>query len=85
LLTSSCAWSARIVDPTQAVVGGEEVGWQVGQNLLQGQLVLRGERHLQERIVGPEDFRQHPGSASGSEGPSIGGRGLFCAEFLAIL
>ncbi|MPM04009.1 hypothetical protein SDC9_50276 [bioreactor metagenome] len=51
----------ELVDPAQAVGGGEYFGREAGQKALQLVLVLGGEGKAEDRRIGPEDLGQHPG------------------------
>ena len=62
----------ELVTPAQAVVGGEDLGREPGQDFLHRLRVLGCVRNLQERIVCPENLRQHPRGVPGGQRPAVG-------------
>ena len=61
----------ELIDPPQAVLGGEDLDRQLGDQLLQRPLVLRREADLEHGIVGPENLRQHPGRVTCRQRPAV--------------
>src|SRR5208337_3204629 len=49
----------ELIDPTQAIVGGENLGRQARQQLFEGKAVVGGQLDIQEHIVNPKDLGQH--------------------------
>ena len=72
----------ELVDPPQRVGGGEDRLRQRRQQLLQLEHVLGREGDLEQRVVGPEDLRQHPLGAAGGEDPHI--HAVFLGQFLGL-
>ena len=61
----------ELIDPAQAVLGGEDLDRQLGDQLLQRPLVLRREADLEHGIIGPENLRQHPGRVACRQRPAV--------------
>jgi len=61
----------ELVDPPQGIGGGEDLRRQRRQQAFQLDPVLRGEGNLQERVVRPENLREHPLGAAADVIPDI--------------
>ena len=72
----------ELVDPPQRVGRGEDRRRQRRQQLLQLEHVLGGEGDLEQRVVRPEDLRQHPLGAAGGEDPHV--HAFFLGQFLGL-
>jgi hypothetical protein len=74
----------ELIDPTEAVGGGEDRKLQVGHQALQFLLVLRRQGELKNRRVEPEDLRQHAGGKPGGQLPTVG-RAFIGGEVFTLL
>ena len=61
----------ELIDPPQRIRRGEDRRRQRSQESLQLEHMLGGKGHLKQRVVRPEDLRQHPLGAAGREDPYI--------------
>ena len=62
----------ELIDPAEAVGGGEHVQRQVSHQALQFLLVLRRQDQFEDRRIEPEDLWQHAGGEPGRKLPSVG-------------
>ena len=63
----------ELVDPAQAVVGGEDLDGRLASSFSRGSRSLRGELDLQQHVVGAEDLRQHPAGITGRQHEAVRG------------
>ena len=49
----------ELIDPAQAIVGGENLGRQARQQLFQGQPLVDGKLDIQQHVVNPKDLGEH--------------------------
>ncbi len=61
-----------MIDPAEAVGGGEHFQRQIGHQALQLVLMLRWQHQLEDRGTLPEYLRQHAGGETGGQLPAVG-------------